>query len=139
MKALELKRSPFYMVMKQLDSFFAHGPHKDDISQAAWIGFEGDDDPRARLCQGLGMVSFDSALVKKVLGGGSQDMQTTGYLLYQVALASEKRTLLRAIKRETQEESNQVQKKKLIQKKEPNTQNTGKQTSYAPHKHPFLS
>lgn len=133
MKALGLKRSVFDMVMKQLDSFFIYGLHKDNIGQASWIGFEGDSDPRARLCEDLGMVSFDSALVKKVLGEGSHDMKTTGYLLYQVARASEKRTLLKAIKRETQEESNQVQRD-LVPKEEeePHTQNAGKQTSSPP-------
>lgn len=126
MEALELKRPVFDTLMKQLDSFFMCGLHKDDIGQAPWIGFEGDDDPRAQLCQELGMVSFDPTLVKKVLGEGSQDMQTTGYLLYQVAKASEKRTLLMASKRETREESNQVQRDLVQKEEEPHTQNAGK-------------
>lgn len=111
MKELKLKRPVFNAVMKQIDNFFEHhyGPLKHDLllgepspPETPWITFEGDDDPRAQICRELGILHFDPVLVEKAFRSTKDpEVQTKGYLFYQVSQASEKRTLARvASKRE---------------------------------------
>lgn len=102
--ALSLSRATFETLLKHLDSYFTSGPQNPQATGLTWINLNGDDDPRADVCRELGMIDFGFALVQKVLGlKGRRDAEggeinTIGYLLYQVAMASEKRTLARSLR-----------------------------------------
>lgn len=109
-ETLGLTKPSFDGLLKQLDNYFEHHPARLQGTGWTWISFEGDNDRRAKLCRELGAIDFGSLIARKVLGlethrpalAGSEEINVTGYLLYQTAMASERRTLARAVRQGSQ-------------------------------------